>query len=68
MPLIDPAKKAVRVARRKERRAKIVSLIKWLVEEFDDLTDEIAEDVKDFLDGPGAPEQPEDLNPTDKIG
>jgi hypothetical protein len=49
MPLIDPEMRKKRIARRKARRAKLLEIAKWIYEEIDDVTDEIADEVGDLF-------------------
>jgi hypothetical protein len=65
MPLIDPAKKAERQARRKERRAQIMQMMANLWRELSELTDDAENWVSNL--GPGAPLNP-DTDARDKMG
>jgi hypothetical protein len=42
--------------------------LRWVLEKLSKALEDVAREVKEFIEAPGAPDQPEDLNPTDKIG
>jgi CRISPR/Cas system Type II protein with McrA/HNH and RuvC-like nuclease domain len=67
MPLIDPAKRLKRQARRNERRRQIIDVIKRLWNELDELTDEIEDEIKEHLLEGGAPLNP-DTDVSNKMG
>lgn len=67
MPLIDPQKRAKRVERRKARRERIKAFIKNISQEVEEFLDEVEEEVTDIF-GPGAPDTPDDIDATKKVG